>query len=107
MWGNKMDNQEFLEQLNEEDDLLYFTQLEINEIVKDKIDFLMFLELLELSFLSLKIDLPNTCLGFWPILNATLIPYWDFSTVHKQVYISLSLLAQKTHNFYLITRKQL
>lgn len=44
---------EFLEQMNEEDDLLYFTQLEINEIVKDKNDFLMFLELLELSFLDI------------------------------------------------------
>ena len=44
---------EFLEQMSENEDLLYFSQLEISEVIKDKNDFLMFLELLELSFLDI------------------------------------------------------
>jgi len=44
---------EFLEQMNEDEDLLYFSQLEISDVVKDKNDFLLFLELLELSFLDI------------------------------------------------------
>ncbi len=44
---------ELLEQMNEKEDLLYFSQIEISDIVKDKNDFLMFLELLELAFLDI------------------------------------------------------
>ena len=44
---------ELLEQMNEGEELLYFSQLEISDILKDKNDFLMFLELLELSFLDI------------------------------------------------------
>lgn len=44
---------ELLEQINEGKDLLYFSQLEISDILKDKNDFLLFLELLELSFLDI------------------------------------------------------
>lgn len=44
---------EFLEQIKEENDLLYFSQIEIHDVIKDKNDFLMFLELLELSFLDI------------------------------------------------------
>ena len=44
---------EFLEQMKEKEDLLYFAQLEISDVLKDKNDFLMFLELLELSFLDI------------------------------------------------------
>lgn len=44
---------EFLEQIDEGQDLLYFTQLEICEVVKDKNDFLMFLQLLEICFLDI------------------------------------------------------
>lgn len=44
---------EFLNQINDEEDLLYFTQVEVSDIIKDKNDFLMFLELLEISFLDI------------------------------------------------------
>lgn len=44
---------EFLNQINDEEDLLYFTQIEVSDVVKDKNDFLMFLELLEISFLDI------------------------------------------------------
>lgn len=44
---------EFLELMREKEDLLYFTQLEISDIVKDKNEFLMFLELLESAFLDI------------------------------------------------------
>lgn len=44
---------EFLEQMREEEDLLYFAQLEISDVMKDKNDFLMFLELLESAFLDI------------------------------------------------------
>lgn len=44
---------EFLEQMKEKEDLLYFAQLEISEVIKDKNDFLLFLELLEISFLDI------------------------------------------------------
>ena len=44
---------EFLEQMKEKEDLLYFSQLEISDVLKDKNDFLMFIELLELSFLDI------------------------------------------------------
>lgn len=44
---------ELLIKMDEGDDLLYFTQTEISEIVKDKNDFSMFLELLEIAFLDI------------------------------------------------------
>lgn len=44
---------ELLEQMNEEEDLLYFTQMEISDVVKDKNDFILFLELLEIAFLDM------------------------------------------------------
>lgn len=44
---------ELLNQMNEGEDLLYFSQLEISDVIKDKNDFLMFLELLEISFLDI------------------------------------------------------
>ena len=44
---------ELLNQMNDEEDLLYFTQIEIEDVVKDKNDFLMFLELLEIIFLDI------------------------------------------------------
>lgn len=44
---------EFLERINEDKELLYFTQIEINDVVKEKKDFLLFLELLEISFLDI------------------------------------------------------
>lgn len=44
---------EFLELMNDGEDLLYFSQLEISEVIKDKNDFLLFLELLELSFMDI------------------------------------------------------
>lgn len=44
---------EFLNQINDDEDLLYFTQIEVSDVVKDKNDFLMFLELLEISFLDI------------------------------------------------------
>ena len=39
--------------MNEDGDLLYFTQIEISDVVKDKNDFIMFLELLEIEFLDI------------------------------------------------------
>ena len=44
---------EFLNQINEDEDLLYFSQIEISDVIKDKNDFMMFLELLEISFLDI------------------------------------------------------
>ena len=44
---------ELLEQIREDEDLLYFAQVEISEVIKDKNDFSLFLELLELSFLDI------------------------------------------------------
>ena len=44
---------ELLNQMNEEEDLLYFSQIEISDVVKDKNDFIMFLELLEIAFLDI------------------------------------------------------
>lgn len=44
---------EFLEQMRENEDLLYFSQLEISDVIKDKNDFLLFLELLESAFLDM------------------------------------------------------
>lgn len=44
---------EFLNQINDDEDLLYFTQVEVADVVKDKNDFLLFLELLEISFLDI------------------------------------------------------
>ena len=44
---------ELLEQIKENEDLLYFAQVEISEVIKDKNDFSLFLELLELSFLDI------------------------------------------------------
>lgn len=44
---------EFLEQMNEEEDLLYFSQMEISDVIKDKNDFILFLELLEIAFLDI------------------------------------------------------
>jgi len=45
---------ELLEQMNDEEDLLYFSQLEISDVVKDKNDFILFLELLEIAFMDIK-----------------------------------------------------
>ena len=39
--------------MREAEDLLYFAQLEISDVMKDKNDFLMFLELLESAFLDI------------------------------------------------------
>jgi DNA polymerase-3 subunit delta' len=44
---------EFLEQMKDGEDLLYFAQLEISDVLKDKNDFLMFIELLDLAFLDI------------------------------------------------------
>ncbi len=44
---------EFLNEMNEGKDLLYFSQLEISDVVKDKNDFLLFLELLEIAFIDI------------------------------------------------------
>lgn len=44
---------ELLNEMNEDGDLLYFTQIEISDVVKDKNDFIMFLELLEIAFLDI------------------------------------------------------
>ena len=44
---------ELLTQMNENEDLLYFAELEISDVVKDKNDFLLFLELLEILFLDI------------------------------------------------------
>lgn len=44
---------ELLEQMNEEEDLLYFSQIEISDVIKDKNDFILFLELLEIAFLDI------------------------------------------------------
>ena len=44
---------EFMEQMKEGEDLLYFSQIEISELIKDKNDFLMFLELLEIIFIDI------------------------------------------------------
>ena len=44
---------ELLEQMNEDEDLLYFSQIEISDIIKDKNDFTLFLELLEIAFLDI------------------------------------------------------
>ena len=44
---------EFLEKMKSKEDLLYFSQLEVHNVIKDKNDFLLFLELLELSFLDI------------------------------------------------------
>jgi len=44
---------ELLNQMNEDEDLLYFAELEISDVIKDKNDFLMFLELLETSFMDI------------------------------------------------------
>lgn len=51
---------ELLEQIKEKEDLLYFSQIEINDVVKDKNDFLLFLELLELAFLDISNYKNNT-----------------------------------------------
>lgn len=44
---------EFLDQIINEKDLLYFSQIEISDIVKDKNDFLILLELLEIAYLDI------------------------------------------------------
>jgi len=44
---------ELLNQMNEDEDLLYFAQIEISDVIKDKNDFIMFLELLEIAFLDI------------------------------------------------------
>ena len=44
---------EFLNQINDDEDLLYFAELEISDIVKDKNDFLLFLEILECAFMDI------------------------------------------------------
>ena len=44
---------EFMEQMKDGEDLLYFGQVEISELIKDKNDFLMFLELLEIIFIDI------------------------------------------------------
>lgn len=45
---------EFLNLMNDDEkELLYFSQLEISDVIKDKNDFLMFLELLEIYFLDI------------------------------------------------------
>lgn len=44
---------EFLDQIVNEHDLLYFSQIEISDVVKDKNDFLLFLELLEIVYLDI------------------------------------------------------
>lgn len=51
---------EFLEQIREKEDLLYFAQLEISDVIKDKHDFLMFLELLENAFIDIMNYKKNT-----------------------------------------------
>lgn len=44
---------ELLNQMNENEDLLYFSQVEISDVVKDKNDFVMFLEILEIVLLDI------------------------------------------------------
>ena len=44
---------ELLNQINDDEDLLYFIQVEASDIIKDKNDFLLFLELLEISFFDI------------------------------------------------------
>ena len=44
---------ELLNQMDENEDLLYFSQMEISDVVKDKNDFILFLELLEIAFLDI------------------------------------------------------
>lgn len=55
---------EFLNQMNEDEDLLYFSQIEISDVIKDKNDFMMFLELLEISFLDIMNYKNNTDLNY-------------------------------------------
>lgn len=55
---------ELLNQYNEKEDLLYFCEMEISDVIKDKNDFLMFLELLEIAFLDIKNYNENSEINF-------------------------------------------
>ncbi len=44
---------EFLSQMNDGEDLLYFSLIEISDVIRDKNDFMLLLELLEIAFMDI------------------------------------------------------